>query len=166
MTVHAHAHDCTSKWIRLGSATNSMKSCLTNTIGLIANASVDSMQLMGYNETVTYIDDAIVYEYCIRSSISICESVEGQAHRALEASIQEETFDEVLSQCLGRAVTGVSGIFTSTRSALPAQGAPLVSSTLMESTDVPVTSPTPQPARATNNGKNYSGTAQSCRINE
>ena len=155
----AHAHNCTSKWIRLDSATNSMKACLTNLIGLIANASVDSMQLIGYNETVTYIDDATVYEYCIRCTISICESVQGQAHRALEASIQKETFDQVLSQCLGRAVTGVSGIFTSTRSALPAQGAPLMSSTLMESTDAPVTSPTPQPARATNNGKNYSGTA-------
>ena len=158
----AHAHNCTSKWIRLDSATNSMKACLTNLIGLIANASVDSMQLIGYNETVTYIDDATIYEYCIRCTISICESVQGQAHRALEASIQKETFDQVLSQCLGRAVTGVSGIFTSTRSALPAQGAPLMSSTLMESTDAPVTSPTPQPVRGANNGKNYSGTAQSC----
>ena len=143
-----------------------MKACLTKSMGLIANASVDSMQLIGYNETVTYIDDATVYEYRIISTISICESVEGQARRALEASIQKETFDEVLSQCLGRAVTGVSDIFTSTRSALPALGAPSMSSTLMESSDAPVTSPTPQPARATNNGKNYSGAAKSCRINE
>ena len=135
-------------------------------MGLITNASVDSMQLIGYNETVTYIDDATVYEYRIRCTISICESVEGQARRALEASIQKETFDEVLSQCLGRAVTGVSGIFTSTRSALPELGAPSMSSTLIELTDAPVTSPTPQPARATNDGKNYSGTAKSCGINE
>ena len=143
-----------------------MKACLTNSTGLIANASVDSMQLIGYNDTVTYIDDATVYEYRIISTISICESVEGQARRALEASIQKETFDEVLSQCLGRAVTGVSGIFTSTRSALPALGAPSMSSTLIELTDAPVTSPTPQPARATNDGKIYSGTAKSCGINE
>ena len=145
-----------------------MKACLTKSMGLIANASVDSMQLIGYNETVTYIDDATVYEYRIISTISICESVEGQARRALEASIQKETFDEVLSQCLGRAVTGVSGIFTSTRSALPALGAPSMSSTLIELTDAPVTSPTPQPLTVfiTDNGKNYSGTAKSCGINE
>lgn len=123
-------------------------------MGLIANASVESIQLIGYNETVTYIENATVYDYCIRSTICICESDEGQAHRALEASIQRETYDEVLSQCLGRVVNGVSGSFTSTRSALPALGASLMSSTLAEF-------PTQQPTRfrRTKDGKNYCDTA-------
>ena len=137
-----------------------MRACLTNTMGLIANASVDSIQLIGYNETITYIEDATVYDYCIRSTICICESDEGQAHRALEASIQRERYDEVLSQCLGRAVTGVSGSFTSTRSALPALGASPMSSTVAEF-------PTQQPTRPrrTKNSKKYYDTAKSFVMN-
>ena len=110
-------------------------------MGLIANVSDDSIQWIGYTETVSNIQDTTTYVYHIRSTISMCESVEGQALRALEASMQNETYDEVLSQCLGRVVSGVSGSFTSTRSVLIASDT-VSMSTIMESTGGPTTSPT------------------------
>jgi hypothetical protein len=121
-------------------------------MGLIAYVSDDSIQLMGYTETVSYTEDTTTYEYYIRSTMSMCESVEGQALRALETSIQNETYDEALSQCLGRVVSGVSGSFTSTRSGLPTSDT-MSMSTLMESTDGPTTSPTPPPTRLDENCK-------------
>ena len=123
-------------------------------MGLIVNVSDDSIQLIGYNETVTHIESAAIFEYHIRSTISMCESVEGQALRALEASIQNETYDEVLSQCLGRVVSGVSGSFTSTRSVLPTPNTVSMYA-LMESTDGPTASPTRRPTRAFENSKKY-----------
>ena len=87
---------------------------------LIANmsANTDSFQWIGYNETVSYVESAAIYEYHIRCTISMCESVEGKTRRALEASIQNETYDEVLSHCLGRVLNGVSGSFASTSKCL------------------------------------------------
>ena len=98
-----------------------MKACVSKSMRLIVNASADtdSFQWIGYNETVSYVESAAVYEYHIRCTISMCESVEGQTRRALEALIQNETYDEVLSHCLGRVLSGVSSSFASTRSALP-----------------------------------------------
>ena len=126
---------------------------------LIVNVSADtdSFQWIGYKETVTYIDDATIYEYHIRCTISMCESVEDQTRRALEASIQNETYDEALSQCLGRVVSGVSGSIASTRSALPALDTISISSALMESTDGPTKRPTRQPTRIAENGENHNG---------
>ena len=48
-------------------------------MGLIANVSDDSIQLIGYTETVSYMKDTTTYEYYIRSTMSMCESVEDQA---------------------------------------------------------------------------------------
>ena len=123
-------------------------------MGLIANVSDDSIQWMVYNETVSYIESAAIFEYHIRSTISMCENVEGQALRALEASIQNETYDEVLSQCLGRVVSGVSGSFTSTRSVLLTLDTVSMYA-LMESTDGPTASPTRRPTRAFEHSKKY-----------
>jgi hypothetical protein len=127
-------------------------------MGLIANVSDGSIQLIGYTETVTYTKDTTTYEYYIRSTMSVCESVEGQALRALETSIQNEIYDEVLSQCLGRVVRCISGSFTSTRSGLPTSDT-IWMSNLLESTDGPTTSPTPPPTRLVENCKH-------CRYSE
>ena len=121
-------------------------------MGLIANVSDDSIQLIGYTESVSYMKDTTTYEHYIRSTMSMCESVEGQALGALETSIQNETYDEVLSQCLGRVVSGVSGSFTSTRRGLPTSDT-IWMSTLLESTDGPTTTPTPSPTRLDENCK-------------
>ena len=126
-------------------------------MGFVTNVSDDSIQWIGYAETVSNIQDTTTYVYHIRSTISMCERVEGQALRALEASIQNETYDEVLSQCLGRVVSGVSSMFTSTRSGLISSN--IVSmSTRMESTGGPTTSPTPRPTRANEHSKKYCDT--------
>ena len=124
---------------------------------LIANmsANADSFQWIGYNETVSYVESAAVYEYHIRCTISMCESVEGQTRRALEALIQNETYDEVLSHCLGRVLSGVSSSFASTRSALPTLDTVLISSTLMESTDGPTACPTPRSTWVFKNGEKH-----------
>ena len=129
-------------------------------MGLIANVSADSIQPIGYDESITNVDSEAVYEYYVRSTISIWEGVEGQARRALEASMENATYDEVLSQCLGRIVTGVSGSFKSTPGALPALDSMSVS-TLMESTDGPAMSPTPRSTLEINNGKKYCDAARS-----
>ena len=123
-------------------------------MGLVANMSDDSIQLIRYIETVSNTEDTKTYEYHIRSTISLSASVEGQALRAFEASIQNETYDEALSQCLGRVVSGVSGRFTSTRSGLLLSDT-ITMSTLMESTDGPTTSPTRQPTRLYEHCKIY-----------
>jgi hypothetical protein len=121
-------------------------------MGLIANVSDDRIQMIGYTDTVSYIKDTTTYEYYIISTMSMFESVEGQALGALETSIQNETYDEVLSQCLGRVVSGVSGSFTTTRSDLPTSDT-ISMSTLLESTDGPTTTPTPPPTRLDENCK-------------
>jgi hypothetical protein len=123
-------------------------------MGLIVSVPDDSIQLIGYTETGSNIKDTTIYEYHIRSTISMCESVEGQALRALEASIQSETYDEVLSQFLGRVVGGVSGRFTSTRSALLTSDIMSMTS-LMGLTGEPTTSPTRPPTRVTEKCKIY-----------
>ena len=123
-------------------------------MGLIVNVPEDSIQWIGYTETGSHIKDTTIYEYHIRSTMSMCESVEGQALRALEASIQNETYDEVLSQCLGRVVSGVSGRFTSTRSALLTSDTISMSS-LMALTAEPTMSPTRPPTRVTEKCKIY-----------
>jgi hypothetical protein len=123
-------------------------------MGFFVNVPDDRIQLIGYTETGSNIKDTTIYEYHIRSTISMCESVEGQAFRALEASIQNETYDEALSQCLGRAVSDVSGRFTSTRSGMPTSDMISISS-LMELTGEPTTSPTLPPIRVLERCKIY-----------
>ena len=123
-------------------------------MGLIVNVPDDSIQMIGYTETGSNIKDTTIYEYHIRSTISMCESVEGQALRALEASIQNETYDEVLSQFLGRVVSGVSGRFTSTRSAFLTSDIISMSS-LMALTGEPTTSPTRPATRVIEQCKIY-----------
>ena len=133
-----------------------MKACLTKSMGRIVNVPDDSIQLIGYTETGSNIRDTTIYEYHIRSTISMCENVEGQALRALEASIQNETYDEALSQFLGLVVSGVSGRFTSTRSTLLTSDTISMSS-LTKPTGKPTTSPTrpPTPTRVTKRCKIY-----------
>ena len=134
----------------MGSATRLMKTCLRTSVELSVNVLADSFRWVAYTETVSYFEGATVYEYNVRSTISVCESHEGQALTALEALIQNETYDEVLSRCLGRDVTGVSGSFTSTSTStstpatLPISNAISVFA-LMESTDRPSGTPTRQP---------------------
>ena len=119
-------------------------------MGLIANVSDDSIQLIGYTETISSMKDTTTHEYYIRSTMSMCESVEGQALGALETSIQNETYDEVLSRCLERVVSGVSGSFTTTR--LPTSDTISMSSP-MELTGEPTATPTPPPTRLNENCK-------------
>ena len=124
-------------------------------MGLIANVSDDSIQLIGYTETISSMKDTTTHEYYIRSTMSMCESVEGQALRALETSIQNETYDEVLSQCLGRVVTGVSGRFTLTRSALLTSDIISMSSLMALTGEPTTTSPTRSPPRVIEQCKIY-----------
>ena len=78
-----------------------MEACLSKSVGLIANVSADSIQLKEYSEYYLDTVGAMLDEYRISGTMTICESNQGQALIALNASIQEKTYDKALSKCLG-----------------------------------------------------------------
>ena len=143
--------------------TTLMKACLSKSVGLIANASADSIQLKEYSEYYSDTVGMILDEYKISGTMTICESNQGQALIALKASIQEKTYDKALSKCLGTNVSLVAASFTPLKTGRPS----------LSPTSGPTARPTPtarpswdptlkptqiatrRPTQFTEHGKNY-----------
>ena len=119
-----------------------MEACLLNSVGLIANVSAGSIQLR------EYIEYHLGTMYKIISKMNICESNQGQALIALNASIQEKTYDKALSKCLGTNVILAAASFTPFRPDRPSW-----SPTLR-----PIPTATPRPTLFTEHGENYCDT--------
>ena len=124
--------------------------------------SADGIQLSGYNETVTF--GINYYDYKLRSTIVVCESIEGQALSALEASMQNGTYAQVLSKCLDGNAT-VTGRFISPQSIdLPTPRPtrmPIIWPTV---SPISRPSPTPLPTQLAEHSKKYSGIVNSYLI--
>ena len=133
-----------------------MRACLTISVRLVANVSVDGIQLIGYTEDITVGVNAT--DYTLRSTIVVCENVEGQALIALEASMQKGTYAQVLSNCLDVNAT-VTGRFVSSQSINLPTRMPMI-----WPTQCPQRSPTPFPTQLAENGMKYSGTVNSYMI--
>ena len=144
--------------------TTLMKACLSKSVGLIANVPADSIQLKEYSEY--YLVGAILDEYRISGTMTICESNQGQALLALNASIQEKTYDKALSKCLGTSVSLVAASFTLLRADKPSwsptpRPTPRPTQTARPSLDPtpkPTQTATPRPTLFTEHGKNYCDT--------
>ena len=122
-----------------------MKACLSKSVGLIANVPAKSIQLKEYSEYYSDNTGAIPDEYRISGTINICEIDQGQALLALNASIQEKTYDKALSKCLGTNASLVAASFTLLRADKPS----------WSPTPRPMQMATPRPTLFTEHGKNY-----------
>lgn len=125
--------------------------CLSKTVGLIANVSVDNIWLVGYSDRILVAFNSSI-EIRISSTLIVCESIEGQALVALQLSAQERTYDQALLKCLGIYATTLKISFTSL--------GPTTKPTYRQisypvQTDRPSFGPTPRPTLSTENGKNY-----------
>ena len=145
--VFISIHPSTTQTIR-SPMTTLMKACLSKSVGLIANVSADSIQLKEYSEDYSNNLGAILDEYRISGTMTICESNQGQALLALNASIQGKTYDKALSKCLGTNVSLVAASFTPLRADKPS----------WSFTPRPTHTATPRPTLFTEHGKNYCDT--------
>ena len=133
-----------------------MGACLLNTVGLIANVSAGSIQLSEYSE---YHMGTM---YGISSTINICESNQGQAIIALNASTQEsDTYEKALSKCLGTTNVILAAVsFTPLRADRPSwspTSRPMQTARpLWDPTPKPTA--TPRPTLFSEHGKNYCDT--------
>ena len=153
--------------------TTLMKACLSKSVGLIANVPANSIQLKDYSEY--YLDNvgAILDEYRISGTMTICEINQGQALLALNASIQEKTYDKALSKCLGSNASLVTASFTLLRADKPSwsptpQPTPPPTQRARPSLDPtpkPTQMATPRPTLFTEHGKNYCDTVIFCSTN-
>ena len=136
-----------------------MKACLSKSVGLIANVPAKSIQLKEYSEYYSDNTGAIPDEYRISGTINICEIDQGQALLALNASIQEKTYDKALSKCLGTNASLVAASFTLLRADKPSWSpTPRPMQTARPSLDPtpkPTQTATPRPTLFTEHGKNY-----------
>ena len=122
-----------------------MKACLSKSVGFIANVSAGSIQLKEFSEYYSDTVGAFLDEYKISGTITICESYRGQALIALNASIQEKTYDKALSECLGKNVSLVAASFTLLRADRPSWSPTPRPTPRPTQTARPSWSPTPRP---------------------
>ena len=103
-----------------------------------------------------------IFHHEFFSTIIICESVGGHPLRALNASVQEKTYDKVLSKCLGTNVSFLVASFTSappTRSPISIWRSPTLRPTPRPTQTArpswhPYSLPTPRPSLFIHHSKN------------
>jgi hypothetical protein len=108
----------------------------------------DSIEFMDYTETFRFSGRNSVY-YEIGCTIVVCENVKDQALDALEASMQKNTYDVALSNCLNSNAT-VIGSFTT-----PQRNAVFEPKPTRITMSWPMKSPTPMPTQLVESGENY-----------